>query len=64
MIWTCKNAACGKKFTVAKISGGWPGGKEMETVDCPHCHEEQHREMTSSSFSVRPVDEGEAKLES
>ena len=57
MIWTCKNPSCGKKFTVAQISGGWPGGKERETVDCPHCFEEQFSEMTSSSFSVRKVED-------
>lgn len=53
MSWTCKD--CGKKFTVATIGGGVPGGKEMETVDCPHCHSEQYREMTSASFVVRAV---------
>lgn len=36
-IATCVNPKCGKKFSYTEISGGMPGTKESEEVDCPYC---------------------------
>lgn len=32
---TC--AKCGGKFTWHEANGGYPGGKDRESIDCPYC---------------------------
>jgi hypothetical protein len=49
----CKK--CGGQFNVASFGGGVPGGKTLETIDCPHCGDEIERHMTSAVFTITPI---------
>ena len=51
---TCNK--CGEKFSVSKIGGGVPGGKDKEPVICPYCNHTVRTEMTSACFLTGKID--------
>ncbi len=54
---TCKK--CGGKFTWHEYNGGYPGGKDRESVDCPYCGEEAFTVVISGVVAVEKVEEPE-----
>ena len=52
---TC--AKCGGKFTWHEYNGGFPGGKERESVCCPYCDEEALTVVISGSVAVEKIEE-------
>lgn len=46
---------CQTVFEKISISGGFPGGKEREDIDCPKCGETVDTEVTSAVISTREV---------
>ena len=53
-IIVCKK--CGQKYGYYLWGGGYPGGKERETADCPYCYETGYSTMTSGFIKVVKVD--------
>jgi len=52
-IEVCDN--CGEKFSVIEFPMGVPGGKEKESVICPHCRYVQRESMTDGWFSTSKI---------
>lgn len=52
---TC--AKCGGKFTWHEYNGGYPGGKDKESVCCPYCDKEAFTVMISGVVAVDKVQE-------
>ena len=54
-IITCKK--CGGKFTWHEYNGGYPGGKDRESVCCPYCDEEAFSVVISGVVAIEKVEE-------
>jgi hypothetical protein len=52
----CTNESCRKDFYVSTIGGGFPGGKELEPVNCPYCGTTVRTEMTSAVFLTSRIE--------
>lgn len=53
---TC--TACGKSFSWSVEGDVWPGGKDREDVQCPHCGHVTGTVMTSGYVATRPIEAG------
>ena len=51
----CKK--CREKFGYEERDDVWPGGKEKENVNCPHCGETALSIMTSGYIQVFKIEE-------
>lgn len=49
----CKN--CGKEFRWYEWGGGYPGGKDKESVDCPYCGAANGTVMTSGFIKTEKI---------
>jgi uncharacterized protein CbrC (UPF0167 family) len=49
-------AKCGKKFAYELTGAVYPGGKDLETADCPYCGEVATSQMTSGFFHSYKLD--------
>lgn len=52
----CSNEKCKKEFIYWEHSGGYPGGKEKETIVCPYCGHENGFVMTSGLISSKKLE--------
>lgn len=55
----CKK--CGKLFDYSVGGDIYPGGKEKEDIDCPHCGENNGYVMTSGFVNSYKLDEKESE---
>ncbi|AXU94230.1 hypothetical protein CI789_02695 [Erwinia persicina] len=46
----CKNPGCGQWFDYHEVGTVYPGGKELEPINCPRCGKEAMTAMTSAKF--------------
>ena len=53
-IITCTK--CGGKFTWHETNGGYPGGKDRESIDCPYCGEEAYTVVISGVVTTQKVE--------
>jgi len=55
-IETCKNEACGKKFSYSIVGKDTPGTKESEECRCPYCHTVAFSQRISGVFITSKID--------
>ena len=48
---------CGKKFDYVLVGNVYPGGKDKEYVDCPHCGHTYRTIMTSQNVAITKLDD-------
>lgn len=58
----CKK--CGKEYGYKVYGNEYPGGKELETADCPYCGETGYSEITSQCISVYKLKETDVEKNS
>lgn len=52
-VYTCPK--CPTLFESIYLSGGFPGGKEREDIDCPNCGHTVDTDVTSAVVSTREI---------
>lgn len=50
----CECVECGKPYELTEMSGGFPGGKELEDIRCPHCGD-MRQEISSGFFRTNKL---------